>query len=466
MVNNLRWCAVSLSEVVGRGKRIEASVYDVEAKNARETIEKGKYPVSSVGGEKGYCEAYTCGRFKRIWLKHSDYPIFQPSSITDVYPVPDGYLSRLTNTDFDKLRVHKGQILLTCSGTLGNISLVSDKLDNQIISHDLLRLTCKDVRDVGYVYTYLKSEIGKKLLVTNQYGAVISHIEAGHLKDVPIPDAPREIKDRIGNLINKSYELRDISNRLIDDATATLKKELQLPPIETFESMDDSGAYNVKLSSLHSRFDGSYHIPIVNRIVEHLKKYSKEVTTLGDERISSKIILAGIFKRTYVGKDYGYPFLGGKEICQLMPDTEKYLSTSVHKARYEKELKVEKNTILVTDRGTVGTTVMVPKHWNGYAVSQNVLKLVPASESIAGYIYAYLNSEVGKVLLTRQTYGSVVDMINDNNLAEVEIPLLKNKSAQEMINKLVLDANEKRYEAYCKEREALEILTNEVLCTE
>lgn len=37
----VKWCSVSLSDVVSRGKRLEASVFDVEAKQAREKISKG-----------------------------------------------------------------------------------------------------------------------------------------------------------------------------------------------------------------------------------------------------------------------------------------------------------------------------------------------------------------------------------------------------------------------------------------
>lgn len=221
--------------------------------------------------------------------------------------------------------------------------------------------------------------------------------------------------------------------------------------------------YSVKLSNLKGRVDGSYHVPVVQAIIDCLKANAAEVTTIGDRRISRQIILAGVFKRTYVKEEYGYPFLGGKEITQLNPKTEKYLSRNIHKKRYEKELKVAENTILVTDRGTIGITALVPKHWNGYAVSQNVLKLVPADDNIAGYIYIFLNSEWGKRLLCRQTYGSVVDMIDNNSLSSVEIPLLKNESIQNQINLFALEANQKRYEAYLAEQEALRIMNEEVI---
>ena len=52
---------------------------------------------------------------------------------------------------------------------------------------------------------------------------------------VPVPDAPKEIKERIHNLIVESFKLRDESNELIDQATTLLIDELKLPPISEFK---------------------------------------------------------------------------------------------------------------------------------------------------------------------------------------------------------------------------------------
>lgn len=157
--------------------------------------------MTAVGGVNGLAKSYVCGRFKRIWVDESDLPIFQPSSITDVYPTPDGYISHKTQTNIDALRVHAGQVLMTCSGTIGKLSYVSKALDGQIFSHDLLRINCKNPTDAGYLYAYLKSAVGNKILLTNSYGAVITHIEPEHLATVPIPDAPASIKKRVNDLI-------------------------------------------------------------------------------------------------------------------------------------------------------------------------------------------------------------------------------------------------------------------------
>ena len=208
----LKFCTVTLSDVISRGKRLEASVFDVEAKHARAVVEHGKYPVTMVGGVDGLASSYVCGRFKRIWLEESDLPIYQPSSITDIKPTPDGYISHNTQTNIDALRVHARQVLMTCSGTIGKVSFVSKTLDNQIFSHDLIRIDANNPEDAGYIYAYLKSSTGNKILLTNSYGAVITHIEPEHLSTVPIPNAPVDVKKRINDLIVGSYELRDASN--------------------------------------------------------------------------------------------------------------------------------------------------------------------------------------------------------------------------------------------------------------
>ena len=464
----LKWCSVSLSDVIFRGKRLEASVFDVEAIQALALINNGKYKTVPLYGDQGIVnKAHYGSRLKRNYVtpEHENSIGFIGSSeMLDIYPRPVKFM--VDGEKVHDLHVKEGTVLLSRSGTIGNVTFVNKTLSKFLVSEHAIRLECKD--NSGYVYTFLKTKIGKKLVCSNIYGAVIQQIEPAHLTMVPVPDAPKEIKERIHNLIVESFKLRDESNELIDQATALLIDELKLPSISEFKQNNiknsaNVNAFSVKLSNLAGRVDASYHLPTVDKIVEHLKKYAKEVTTIGDERISKQIILAGVFKRTYVEEEYGYPFLGGKEITQLSPKTEKYLSKPIHKKRYEKELKVTENTILVTDRGTIGTTTIVPRHWNGYAVSQNVLKLVPANNNIAGYIYIFLNSEWGTELIRRQTYGSVVDMIDNNSLSSVEIPLLKNQDIQNRINDLALKANQKRYEAYILEQEALKIMDEKVI---
>lgn len=467
----IKWCTVSLAEVVERGKRLEASVFDVEARRAWDLINRNKYSITTLGGTTGLTTSYTCERFKRVWVNKSKYPIFQPSSIVDIKPSPDGYISKKTEVDIDSLRVHKGQILLTCSGTIGKISVVSKTLDNAIFSHDLLRIDCKNPIDVGYIYTYLKSKIGNQILVTNKYGAVITHIESEHLDTVPIPDAPDKIKSKINELVMRSYELRDESNELIDQAQALLVEELHLPPInelqvDTLDNSKGVQTFNVKLNEMSGRVDASYHMPVVDAIIDILMRNSAEVTTIGDERISSDVILPGRFKRVYVDEGYGRIFIGGKQLYELDPTNKKYLSLVHHGDRIAKQLELHENMTLITCSGTIGKVTLVGKQWENWTANQHIIRIVPADNSVAGYISIFLSSDYGYELIKRFTYGSVVDEIDDSHVSQIQIPLLKNQDNQKQINDFALQANEKRYKAYLLEQKALKILDDEVIYAE
>ena len=127
------------------------------------------------------------------------------------------------------------------------------------------------------------------------------------------------------------------------------------------------------------------------------------------------------------------------------------------------KLEVEQNTILITRSGTIGKVVLVPKHWEHWIPSDHIIRIVPASKDIAGYISIFLASEYGHSLITRYTYGSVVDEIDDTHVRSIPFPLLKNSDVQRRINDLAIEANEKRYEAYMLEQEAIRIIEKEVI---
>lgn len=462
----VKWCSVTLSDVISRGKRLEASVFDIEAKQAWQILSNGKYECVTLYGEDGIVkDAYYLGRFKRVYMDGFDGEAFYlPSQMNDIYPKPEKWISKITKCDFEDLRLKRNTLLLTRSGTIGNVSLVSRTLQGKIFSDDVIRITFKNTYDLGYVYTFLKSEIGNKILTTNGYGSVITHLEPEHLREIRVPDAPVSIKERIHQFIIRSYDLRDESNDLLEHANELMLRELSLPPIKNWMHNHSAvNAFSVKLSRLDGRADASYHLPLAGAIIEHLRKNAEEVTTIGDARISKDVVLPGRFKRVYVDKGYGRVFIGGKQLWELDPTNKKYLSIVHHGDRIAKQLELHENMTLITCSGTIGKVSLVGKQWENWTANQHIIRVIPANEEIAGYLNVFLSSDYGYQLITRFTYGSVVDEIDDNHVRQIAIPLLKDHAVQKRINDLALEANKKRYEAYCLEQEALRMMNEEVI---
>lgn len=159
-----------------------------------------------------------------------------------------------------------------------------------------------------------------------------------------------------------------------------------------------------------------------------------------------KISYPGRFKRDYVAKGpESVPFLGGSNITELIVNTEKYLS--IHDPKYE-SLKVTAGTILITRSGTTGIVSTVPKSWDGYAISEHVIRIVPNSEKLpAGYLIAFFRSEYAQTQIKRGIFGSVIDEITPEHLSEIIVPIPKAKKQVERISEKVLAAEKSRDQA-------------------
>ena len=134
--------------------RLEAGAYNREAEDISSSIENGKYP--AVRFEE-FANSYMFGRSVKLMRSKSPYPFFQPSSVTDIKPQADGYLYSRKQSEIDELMIHEGQLLLSRSGTIGNVTYVSETLDGKYLSPDMIRIDCRDSDDAGYIYAYLKS---------------------------------------------------------------------------------------------------------------------------------------------------------------------------------------------------------------------------------------------------------------------------------------------------------------------
>lgn len=468
--DKINWCSVLLSEVLNNYNRFEASAYSLEAKNAREILNNSKFPLKPLWGTKGFFKYATNScRFKRDYKNKSDEAVgfLGSSEILNVYPRAEKYISR-EQAESKGLLAKLNEILITCSGTIGNISLVSKSMINNALSQHMIRAYTDDL--YGYIYAFLKTKIGKLLIQTNTYGSVVQHIEPKHLENIEIPNPPEILKKEIHNLIVKSYDLRDESNDLIDEAEKLLIQELKLPPIEDFKPKyynqnNEIRNFEVSLSKLNNRFDASYHVPIVDCIIEHLKAHSKALKKIGDEDISADVILPGRFARTYVEEGQGTLFFGGKQINELEPSVKKYLSLALHNKRIENELKLQENMVLITRSGTIGRVNIVPHHWENWIINEHVIRVKPKNTYIAGYLYCWLNSNYGKVLIERYTYGSVVNEIDTNHVCNIDIPIIKSHEILRQINNLILQANKKRYEAYILEQKAIKMVNEKVIYT-
>ncbi len=205
---NLRWSSISLlKDILGKNNkelRLEASVFGIEGRQARDLVEQSRWSFKNLVGDNGLATGYYPTRFARIYQHDLTYPFITPKQIEDLKPEPKGYLSNLCDTDVEKLMPSCGELLVTRSGSVGRCVYVNKTLEEYAVSDDVIRLVLLHDKYSGYVYAFLRTKVGQALMTTNQYGAVIKHIEPKHLENVPIPIPSTKLREKIHNLIVQS----------------------------------------------------------------------------------------------------------------------------------------------------------------------------------------------------------------------------------------------------------------------
>ena len=462
------WASVNLAEVAGSDMRLDASAYNIWVRRARETVNNCGWPVVPL--PQLTTNIVPPSRYRSVYaekgMKNTE-PFFLPSQINDIVTEPVKWIyPEAMTVDIASLRTEARQILLSRSGTTGECAYVSTNKAGKIFSGDLIRITADTP---GYIYAFLKSKTGRALVTGQIYGGVVDHINPNHLNAVPVPNPPRALRKKIHAIVEESYQLLDQSNDLIEKARTMLLEALQLPSVESLKKtapMFKSGAtaqnFSVPLGKWETRLDASYHLPIVGKIMKALAKSPAEITTVSDERISEKIIMLGRFERVYVDEGHGVPFIGGKQIHQLDPNNKKYLSRIEHEALIESNLHLQEGMTLITCSGSVGKVSIVGRHWEKFAANQHIIRVVPASRNIAGYVYAWLSSNYAQPLITRWIYGAVIDEINDSQVGRIPMPFLADAPMRRKINDMVLSANEKRAKSYEAQQAALDVFNKEV----
>ncbi len=161
-------------------------------------------------------------------------PYFTPSSILqekrDSAKLLD--ISKATPAQLrtiDMIRIHEGDIVLTRSGTIGRVAYITKRLDNLIVSDDLIRIRIPDETLRIYVFSYLQTNYALDQMHRNEYGAVQQHLEPSHISDmlIPVPDNYAQVNEILSttkNYIKSKEQLEEQYEKSQTETHKTLSK--------------------------------------------------------------------------------------------------------------------------------------------------------------------------------------------------------------------------------------------------
>lgn len=299
--------------------------------------------------------------------------------------------------------------LISCSGTIGRAVYVRGEMDGMAASHDVIRAV-PDESEIkpGYLFAFLSSRQGQAMIKQRTYGSVVQHIEPHQIADIPVPLPESDFGERIHSLVDGAAKARTEANRLLNDAAAYFDSLAGPMPSAHDHALAIGTAQSGKLDY---RLDAFYHIG-----------WATESGQLAGEPIGLRhVTRPGIIQRIFVKR--GVPFVSGIDVYQVrVPFRNRLMLAQAERA----DCILKRGQVLVQRSGQryglFGRPAMVSRRIDGWAASEDLIRITTDDESSAARIYAFFYSRAGRRALVRTSYGTSIPHLNPEDVSEVRVP--------------------------------------------
>ena len=224
--------SIGASQLFGR---FDASYHAPSAAQALRIMRAAGLRLSSLGEE--VQNIIWLGGFKRNYVTSAyGVPFLQGSHITQMKPRDLKYIAK-NFRNLERYLIHKNWVLITCGGTVGNVTIASEATDGWAASQHILRVVPRiGGAHPGYLAAFLMAPYGRHQLVSKTYGAVVDELTDNDMAQVRIPDVSEAIQERIGRPVVEAFRKKDEATQIEIRAIQYLEELLSevVPTRETW----------------------------------------------------------------------------------------------------------------------------------------------------------------------------------------------------------------------------------------
>lgn len=289
--------------------------------------------------------------------------------------------------------------------------------------------------------------------------------DLGNMKDEPIfMSMPRWIgHDRRGNPVYRRAADGRLTDQILTDFDKVKKAFSAYKKGNDFSNLHEM-SFSIQSQQIAAdpmlRINALFCQPsIYSEISLNRKQLHANWNAVKVEDVTKRIFYPTRFKRNYVDFFPGaVPFLGGSNVTEMLVATDKWLSPDDPKLE---QLRVRAGWLLVTRSGSTGIISSVPLAWDGFAMSEHVIRIIPDSSKLdPAYLLAFLRTKYCQTLIARGVFGSVIDEITPEFIGELEILVPKEKHLLRQIIEQVHLAEKARQDCLEKLFSSVDILDN------
>lgn len=469
--NSSTFIVPSAEVVKAGGTVLSCKRYCEEGYQAKRLLEQSGFAGEAIGS---HYKVFMPPRFARTRVKDPDFgvPFLTGSAIAEANVDKSDFISTTRTAGLDGILLEEGAAVVTRSGTIGNVRFITKDIAGCAGTDDLIRIIAwRPDYSTEYYYVFSLSPLGKALITKDTYGGVIDHIEPDHLSEIAIPALPIKLRAQITVLMEEANTLRVTANALLEKVGTELQKTCELPDLAELkvDNLIDNGSeattfswtstQRIALSGQFGvlRLDATYHDPTACALAKHILSRKEGVTL---DKVLLSVRNSTLRKRVYVDDaEQGVPLIGGKQLMQLRPAEVKYLSKAL--TRNVVNETVKEGWTLVSCGGTLARTLFVHRNFEGWALSQDVMRVIPDEQKVfPGFIFAFLGSPYGQIQLAERGYGSVIPRLRDFQFNSIAIYIPEDRG--ESVHTRVVQAFDARADARMAEDKAIQLFMSAI----
>ena len=453
----------------GSGYRIDPDIHLSDGVQAREQLAHSPYELSTVG--ENASQVFLGNIFSRVFVKDKEHGMpYLAASDTVLANIETGrFLSNKQARILKNLILKKDWILITCSGTLGNVTYTNKTFENHIATHDLIRVVPNDNKvNKGTLYAFLSGTYGYNQITQSQFGGVVKHINDVQTKAILVPVFPESFQQEVDDLIQESARLREEAADMLEKSKNLLKEKAGLDNLVS-EDYDYYGhrsadrkvsCFSIKQKEITTTTINAFNLS--ERIRKTKEKIQSRYVRLGDVIENGRTFSSTSSSRVEVSPNNGVMFVNQKDIFDNI-----IKGKWVSKRGFNPANCIQQGEVLVACDGTLGESeffchaLYVGEELSGKLISSHFMRMRGNGTIPMGYLFAWLDTDYGFRFIRNTQAGTKICHPIQKLFVEIPVPLIDDDSMQE-IDKLVRDAHAKRYQANCNERKAISLVEAEI----
>ena len=463
----MKTTVIRSSWMSGYGYRLDTKPYVGGALETKVLLEslpfrKDKLHTLTAGFDGGI---YNGPKFSRTYVDSPDFgvPFVGSSSMlhADLSELPLLSRKQAEGRMLRHLELKPGMSLISCSGTIGRIVYARPDMTGIWSSQHTLKVV-PDPEKIpsGYLYAYLSSKFGVPLVVSGTYGSIIQSLGPEHIADLPVPRLGDALEHEIHTLVEQAAELRSEAAKEINATTEELRQALNLSPLK-HKNVRGSGISSIRSKDLNCRLDATYHSLAAVEADEGLQACSVPVRKLVD--VTARLFKPPMFKRLWVeSPSEGVEFTSGNEAYNLTAEDVRYVS---FRTPNFDEFIVQQGWLIFQAAGQIyglfARPLFVHGWLDGLFIADDMYRIVPHEPEDGGFLFAFFRTDIGEVLIKRQSAGNSIPRVHDPQMHQILVPWPE-KDERHRFGKRIIAAHEKYSRALKNDKKAVQLVQNAI----